>query len=117
MGWTVLPLFLLCTLTMGGEVAISTQKCAAQGCGEARSAHWVIRTTDLSKALEFYKSVLGMQVIRHEENPEACPITCNGNTNAAWSKTMVGYGTEDKGYALEIIYNYGAPGWSQRQFE
>merc|ERR1712156_921813 len=31
----------------------------------------------------------------------------NGRFNNAWSKSMVGYDTEDKAYALEITYNYG----------
>jgi len=48
-----------------------------------------------------------MKVLRHEENTEACKITCNGRYNNAWSKTMIGYDTEDKGYCLEITYNYG----------
>ena len=53
-------------------------------------------------------AVLQMRVIRHEENLAPCPITCNGQSQTAWSKTMVGYDTEDKSYALEITYNYGA---------
>jgi len=82
---------------------IGDEMCGAPG----RSAHWVLRTTDLAKALRFYEEVLGMRVIRHEENSEPCPLTCNGEFKAAWSKTMVGYTTEDEGYALEITYNYG----------
>jgi hypothetical protein len=34
--------------------------------------------------------VFGMRVIRHEENDAPCPITCNGEFQAAWSKTMIG---------------------------
>lgn len=72
-----------------------------------RHAHWVLRTSDLAASLAFYKEVLGMRVLRHEENPGACPITCNGRFETAWSKTMVGYDTEDRAYALELTYNYG----------
>jgi len=43
----------------------------------------------------------------HEENAEACQITCNGRYNNAWSKTMVGYQREDQAYCLEVTYNYG----------
>lgn len=72
-----------------------------------RHAHWVLRTSDLEASVTFYKEVFGMRVLRHEENPGACPITCNGRFETAWSKTMVGYDTEDRAYALELTYNYG----------
>ena len=72
-----------------------------------RSAHWVIRTSKLETTIEFLKKVLGMRVLRHEENDAPCPITCNGNSPTAWSKTMIGYETEDKAWALEVTYNYG----------
>lgn len=42
-----------------------------------------------------------------QENDEPCPITCNGDSPTAWSKTMIGTVTEDEGYALEVTYNYG----------
>lgn len=72
-----------------------------------RALHWVIRVSDLEATLNFTQHVLGMQVLRHEENDKPCPITCNGNFDTRWSKTMVGYTTEDKGYALELTFNYG----------
>lgn len=72
-----------------------------------RTIHWVLRCSDLQPALDFYRDVLGMRVLRHEENAEPCKITCNGRYNNAWSKTMVGYETEDVAYCLEITYNYG----------
>ena len=40
------------------------------------AAHYVIRTSDLNATLSFTSAVLGLRVLRHEENPEACPITC-----------------------------------------
>ena len=55
----------------------------------------------------FATEVLGMKVLRHEENAEPCPLTCNGVYDTPWSKTMVGYGPEDESYALELTYNYG----------
>jgi len=62
----------------------------------ARAAHWVIRTSDLKVTLDFFTGVFGLKVLRHEENDKPCPITCNGDSPTAWSKTMVGYDTEDK---------------------
>ena len=72
-----------------------------------RAIHWVIRVSSLEETLRFTSEVLGMRVLRHEENDAACPLTCNGEFDTAWSKTMVGYGAEDENYALELTYNYG----------
>jgi len=99
-------------LTAGWAVAavvVVVVSAVARGEVESmpRSAHWVIRSSSLEKTLGFLTTVLDMRVLRHEENPEACPITCNGNYATAWSKTMVGYATEDQAYALEVTYNYG----------
>merc|ERR1719461_2200184 len=74
---------------------------------KGRTLHWVIRNTDLMPSLKFWKNVFGLCTLRHEENAEPCQITCNGRYNNAWSKTMIGYDTEDKCYALEVTYNYG----------
>ena len=63
--------------------------------------------SSLEKTLAFMTGVLGMKVLRHEENDEPCPLTCNGVFDTPWSKTMVGYGPEDTSYALELTYNYG----------
>jgi len=93
---------------------------AALGAYDGRPLHWVIRVSDLEATLNFTKDVLGMHVLRHEENEEACPITCNGRFNSPWSKTMVGYNPEDSNYALELTYNYAIknymPGVGLRRF-
>ncbi|CAK0888340.1 unnamed protein product [Prorocentrum cordatum] len=110
------PLALLACLSL----PVPLQRAAAwEGQGAAdgrrvrgRHAHWVLRTADLRRSLDFYRQVFGMRVLRHEENPEACPITCNGRYQTAWSKTMVGYGTEDVSYALELTYNYGVTSYA-----
>ena len=86
--------------------------CAAP-VGAQRALHWVIRVSDLEQTLNFTGGVLGMQVLRHEENDAACPLTCNGNFDTAWSKTMVGYGPEDTNYALELTFNYGVPSYER----
>ena len=75
---------------------------AAQDPAAGRSAHWVLRVTDLERSLAFYASVFGMAVIRHEENAAACPITCNGDYATPWSKTMVGYAADDAELMLLI---------------
>ena len=72
-----------------------------------RLLHWVIRVSSLEDTVAFTTDVLGMKVLRHEENDEPCPLTCNGLYDTPWSKTMVGYGPEDEHYALELTYNYG----------
>ena len=72
-----------------------------------RLAHWVIRVSSLEDTIGFATEVLGMHILRHEENAEPCPLTCNGVYDTPWSKTMVGYGMEDEHYALELTYNYG----------
>eukprot|EP00928_Gymnodinium_smaydae_P051783 TRINITY_DN3540_c0_g1_i2.p1 TRINITY_DN3540_c0_g1~~TRINITY_DN3540_c0_g1_i2.p1 ORF type:complete len:358 (-),score=82.95 TRINITY_DN3540_c0_g1_i2:52-1125(-) len=73
---------------------------------ERRSLHWVIRATSVSDTITFFKEIFLLQVLRHEENDQTCPITCNGRLASPWSKTMMGYRTEDLGYALEITHNY-----------
>jgi len=77
------------------------------------AAHYVIRTSDLNATLSFTSAVLGLRVLRHEENPEACPITCNGAYAVPWSKTMVGTAPEHEAYALEVTYNYGVEGYAR----
>jgi hypothetical protein len=50
------------------------------------------------------------QVHRHEEFASGCEATCNGPYGGAWSKTMVGYGSEDTNFCLELTCNYGVCG-------
>ena len=79
---------------------------SAQNDG-GRVLHWVIRVSNLEATTTFATQCLGMVVLRHEENAEPCPLTCNGVFDTPWSKTMVGYGPENTHYALELTYNYG----------
>jgi len=74
---------------------------------QSRPAHWVLRTTDVKANLRFLTKIFGMKVLRHEEFEKPCAITCNGDFETPWSKTMIGYGPEDEGYCLELTYNYG----------
>ncbi len=77
--------------------------------GETRRAlHWVFRVGDLQKSVEFYQSVFGMLVCRHEEFEKECDASCNGPYAGHWSKTMIGpNGDEHKQFVLELTYNYG----------
>ncbi|XP_048836681.1 glyoxalase domain-containing protein 4 isoform X1 [Brienomyrus brachyistius] len=72
-----------------------------------RALHFVFKVGDRNKTAAFYRDVLGMQVLRHEEFEEGCKATCNGPYDGKWSKTMVGFGPEDNHFVSELTYNYG----------
>ncbi|XP_038053751.1 glyoxalase domain-containing protein 4-like [Patiria miniata] len=72
-----------------------------------RALHFVFKVGDRTKTAEFYRDVLGMQFLRHEEFEEGCKATCNGPYDGKWSKSMVGYGAEDSHFVTELTYNYG----------
>ncbi|XP_022085862.1 glyoxalase domain-containing protein 4-like [Acanthaster planci] len=72
-----------------------------------RALHFVFKVGDRTKTAEFYREVLGMQFLRHEEFEEGCKATCNGPYDGKWSKSMVGYGPEDGHFVTELTYNYG----------
>lgn len=50
---------------------------------------------------------LGMHVLRHEEFNQGCEATCNGPYARPWSKTMIGFGSEQETFVFELTYNYG----------
>jgi len=56
--------------------------------------------------MRFYREVLGMKILRHEEFEKGCEAACNGPYDGRWSKTMVGYGPEDTHFVVELTYNY-----------
>ncbi|XP_048468433.1 glyoxalase domain-containing protein 4 isoform X1 [Rhincodon typus] len=72
-----------------------------------RALHFVFKVGDRARTATFYKDVLGMVVLRHEEFEEGCKASCNGPYDNKWSKTMVGYGPEDTHFVSELTYNYG----------
>ncbi|KRZ80242.1 Glyoxalase 1 [Trichinella papuae] len=74
---------------------------------ELQPLHYVIRTADRAKTVEFYTKTLGMKILRHEEFSDACKAMCNGPFDGKWSKTMVGYGSEEAHFVIEVVYNYG----------
>ncbi|KAG9330335.1 hypothetical protein JZ751_025676 [Albula glossodonta] len=72
-----------------------------------RALHYVFKVGDRAKTAAFYRDVLGMRILRHEEFEEGCKATCNGPYDGKWSKTMVGFGPEDDHFVMELTYNYG----------
>lgn len=74
---------------------------------KARALHYVFRVGNRKAAVDFYTQTLGMKVLRHEEFSEGCSATCNGPYDGRWSKTMIGYGSEDEHFVIEVTYNYG----------
>ncbi|XP_070788087.1 glyoxalase domain-containing protein 4 [Pituophis catenifer annectens] len=72
-----------------------------------RALHFVFKVGDRAQTIRFYRELLGMRILRHEEFEEGCKATCNGPYDGKWSKTMVGYGPEDGHFVAELTYNYG----------
>jgi len=66
----------------------------------------VLKIGDREASIKFYRDLLGMTPLRHEEFDGMCEATCNGPYDNKWSKTMIGYGPEDDHFVLELTYNY-----------
>jgi catechol 2,3-dioxygenase-like lactoylglutathione lyase family enzyme len=72
-----------------------------------QALHWVFKVpSPRADTMKFYREVLGMKVLRHEEFEKGCEAACNGPYDGRWSKTMVGYGPEDDHFVVELTYNY-----------
>ena len=54
-----------------------------------------------------------MRVLRHEEFESGCEATCNGPYSGYWSKTMIGFGSEDTNFVLELTFNYGVQSYKR----
>ncbi|MBZ3890780.1 Glyoxalase domain-containing protein 4 [Sciurus carolinensis] len=72
-----------------------------------RALHFVFKVGSRFQTAHFFRDVLGMKVLRHEEFEEGCKAACNGPYDGKWSKTMVGFGPEDDHFVAELTYNYG----------
>ncbi|XP_018302239.1 glyoxalase domain-containing protein 4 isoform X2 [Mycetomoellerius zeteki] len=72
-----------------------------------RALHFVFKIPDRGLTAKFYREILGMKVLRHEEFSDGCEAACNGPYANRWSKTMIGYGPEDTHFVIELTYNYG----------
>jgi catechol 2,3-dioxygenase-like lactoylglutathione lyase family enzyme len=71
-----------------------------------RPLHWVFKIGSRKQSIAFFRDLLGMTVLRHEEFDKACEAACNGRYANRWSKTMIGYGPEDTHFVCELTYNY-----------
>lgn len=78
-----------------------------------RALHFVFKVADRTLTSKFYREILGMKVLRHEEFKEGCDAACNGPYDNRWSKTMVGYGPEDTHFVVELTYNYGVTSYEK----
>merc|ERR1712071_233753 len=45
---------------------------------ERRALHFVFKIGDRTQTMKFFRDILGMKVLRHEEFDEGCKATCNG---------------------------------------
>lgn len=43
-----------------------------------RALHYVFKIADRKETVYFYRKILGMKILRHEEFSEGCEATCNG---------------------------------------
>lgn len=43
-----------------------------------RALHYVFKIGDRNATSHFYRDILGMKVLRHEEFADGCEATCNG---------------------------------------
>lgn len=76
-----------------------------------RALHFVLKIGNLRKNVEFFRDKLKMTVLRHEVFDEGCEAACNGPYANKWSKTMIGYGSEDDHFVVELTYNYSISGY------
>ncbi|WAR01276.1 GLOD4-like protein [Mya arenaria] len=72
-----------------------------------RALHFVFKVGNRTETANFFRQILGMKFLRHEEFEEGCKASCNGPYDGKWSKSMVGYGPEDSHFVIELTYNYG----------
>ncbi|XP_063706904.1 glyoxalase domain-containing protein 4 [Culicoides brevitarsis] len=72
-----------------------------------RALHYVFKVAKRAETMDFYRKILGMKILRHEEFTQGCDAQCNGPYDNRWSKTMVGYGPESSHFVVELTYNYG----------
>ncbi|CAF3734052.1 unnamed protein product [Rotaria sp. Silwood1] len=79
---------------------------------DRRLLHYTMKITDRLAAKNFFCNILGMKILRHEEMDSGCSARCNGDFDSPWSKTMVGYGSENSFFVFELNYNYDVQGYN-----
>lgn len=63
---------------------------------KGRILHTMLRVGDLDKSIAFYTDVLGMKLLRKNEN-----------TQYEYTLAFLGYGDESEGSVIELTYNWG----------
>ncbi|EID4337197.1 lactoylglutathione lyase [Vibrio vulnificus] len=61
-----------------------------------RILHTMLRVGNLDKSIQFYTEVMGMQLLRTNENKEY-----------EYTLVFLGYGDESQGAVIELTYNWG----------
>lgn len=61
-----------------------------------RLLHTMLRVGDLQRSINFYTQVLGMQLLRQEDNEEY-----------KYTLAFLGYQPESEGAVIELTYNWG----------
>ena len=61
-----------------------------------RILHTMIRVGDLQRSIDFYTQIMGMNLLRTNENPEY-----------KYTLAFLGYGDESQGAVIELTYNWG----------
>lgn len=89
----------------------STVPAQESSADDRRLLHFTLKITDRLSIPNFFCNILGMKILRHEENDSGCSAQCNGNFESPWSKTMVGYGDEHSHFLFELNYNYDVQGY------
>ncbi|KAK9805060.1 hypothetical protein WJX73_009319 [Symbiochloris irregularis] len=68
---------------------------------DRRMLHAVYRVGDMDKTIEYYKKHFGMKQIRYRDIPEE-----------KYTNAFLGFGSEDKNFALELTKNYGVDSYN-----
>ncbi|NNM51448.1 MAG: lactoylglutathione lyase [Pseudomonadales bacterium] len=61
-----------------------------------RLLHTMLRVSDLDRSIGFYTQLLGMKLLRRQDNPEY-----------QYTLAFVGFGSNPEHAELELTYNYG----------
>ena len=67
-----------------------------------RILHTMLRVGNLQRSIDFYTKVLGMKLLRTNDNPEY-----------KYTLAFVGYGSNPDHAELELTYNYGVESYNQ----
>jgi lactoylglutathione lyase len=62
----------------------------------SRILHTMLRVGDLDRSIAFYTDVVGMKLLRKNENPEY-----------KYTLAFLGFGDESEGAVVELTYNWG----------